>query len=236
MDLDVIYNVDCVAGLKKLPDESVDLIITDPPYRITSRGNAGNAGGMLTTKLSLAGKIFENNDIDIEDYLPEFYRVLKPDTHCYIMCNNVNLTHFLEVIDESEFHFVKCLIWDKQNKIMGKYYMNSFEYILFLRKGADKAINNCGTPDLLSIPNIKNKDSNGSNIHDSQKPVALFQILIENSSNKGDVVLDAFMGSGTAALACMRSGRHYIGYELDKKYYDLIVSRIDTEQRQYSLF
>lgn len=237
MELDIIYNRDCLEGLKELPDESVDLIVTDPPYRITSRGNCGNAGGMFKDDLTLQGKIFNNNDIDIEDYLPEFYRVLKQDSHCYIMCNNINLIHFLKVIDDSEFYFIKNLIWDKQNKIMGRLYMGCYEYIIMLRKGGgQRQINDCGTPDLLSIPNVKSKDSNGNNIHDSQKPVALFQILIENSSNRGDVVLDTFMGSGTTALACIRSGRRYIGYEVDKKYYDLSLCRIDTEQRQVVLF
>ena len=135
IELNKIYNEDCLVGMKKIQDASVDLIATDVPYRITSRGNAGSSGGMMKKDLSMKGKIFEDNDIKIEEYLPEFYRILKEKSHCYIMCNHINLTHFLKVIDESNFHFIKCLVWVKDNKIMGSFYMNQFEYIIMLRKG-----------------------------------------------------------------------------------------------------
>ena len=69
IELDHIYNCDCLQGMKDIPDGSVDLVATDVPYRITARGNAGNAGGMMQKKLSMQGKIFEHNDIDIEQYL-----------------------------------------------------------------------------------------------------------------------------------------------------------------------
>ena len=236
MELDKIYNVDCLIGMKDIPDGSVDLIVTDVPYRVTARGGNGNSGGMMKNRIYNCGKVFDHNDIDILDYLPEFYRVLKDGTHCYIMCNHVNLIHFLKVIDDSDFHFTKCLIWDKQRKIMGTYYMNQFEYILFLRKGTNRPINDCGSSDIISIPNIKPKDRNGNNIHDSAKPVALFQHLILNSTNAGDTVLDPFMGSGTAAIACINTERKYIGFEIDGKYYNTCIRRIKDTYRQGDLF
>ena len=217
--------------LRSLPNESIDLCVSDVPYAVTARGNAGNSGGMLQKDIYNSGKVFEHNSIDIEEYLPELYRVLKDGSHCYLMCNHVNLVHFLKVIDESDFHFIKCLIWNKQNKIQGTFYMNCFEYIIFMRKGKAVPINDCGRGDILSIPNIKTKKANGENIHDSQKPIALMQILIENSSQKGDLVLDPFMGSGTTALACIRAQRHYIGTEIDKDYFDIIQKRIREEKK-----
>ena len=141
----------------------VDMIFTDPPYRVTARGNAGNSGGMLQKSINRKGKVFEYNNIEIEDYLPKFYKILKETGHCYIMTNHKNLTHFLKVIDEWRdenghgFNFIKCLIWDKSNKIMGQYYMNQFEYIIFLRKGRGVKINHCGTSDIISVPNKKTK-------------------------------------------------------------------------------
>lgn len=227
-----IHNVDCLEGMKQLPDESIDLIVTDPPYRITAKGSCGSMGGYWMTKEALSGKIFEHNDTDIEDYLPEFYRLLKDGSHCYIMTNNLNLPHFMDVINKSDFHFMKLLIWDKGNKICGRYYMGCYEIIIFLRKGSDRQINDCGASDLISIPNKKTKNEDGSNIHNSEKPIELMKYLIENSSNKNDIVLDPFMGSGTTALACMECDRQYIGYELDKKYFDLINKRIEEEKNQ----
>src|SRR5574344_811835 len=100
-----IYNADCIEGMKKMADNSVDLIVTDPPYRITSRGNAGNSGGMMQKKLSMKGKIFIHNDCNVKDWLPEAFRVLKDGSHCYIMCNHINLREYLNVSNEVGFHF-----------------------------------------------------------------------------------------------------------------------------------
>lgn len=213
--------------------KSVDMIFTDPPYKVTSRGNAGNSGGMLQKDINKKGQVFTHNNIEIEDYLPKFYKVLKETGHCYIMTNHKNLTHFLKVIDEWKddetnegFHFIKCLIWDKGNKIMGQYYMSQYEYILFLRKGAGVKINNCGTSDLLSIPNKKTKGDDGKNIHDTEKPVELTDIMILNSSKEGETVLDPFMGVGGCGVSCEKLGRKFIGVELDEKYYDIAKSRM----------
>ena len=236
IELNKIYNEDCLEGMKRIPDGSVDLIATDVPYRITSRGNAGSSGGMMQKDLSMKGKIFEDNDIKIEEYLPEFYRILKEKSHCYIMCNHINLTHFLKVIDESNFHFIKCLVWVKDNKIMGSFYMNQFEYIIMLRKGGAKIVNNCGISDVLMFANKKDKDKNGQNLHDSQKPVGLFQTLISQSSKKSETILDPFMGSGTTAIAAIREKRNFIGFELNKEYYDKACKRIKLEQAQLTLF
>lgn len=211
------------------------MIFTDPPYKVTARGNAGNSGGMLQKKINRKGQVFEHNNIEIEDYLPKFYKILKETGHCYIMTNHKNLTHFLKVIDEwrdeeigGGFHFIKSLIWDKGNKIMGQFYMNQFEYILFLRKGAGVKINNCGTSDILSVANKKTKDENGKNIHDTEKPVDLCKILIENSSNENDTVIDPFMGVGACGVAAKQLNRKFIGIELDDTYFEIAKKRIEN--------
>lgn len=236
MEINKIYNCNFLDGVKDIPDKSIDLIVTDPPYKVTSRGCNGTMSGYWTNDKAKKGFIFDNNDIDIADYIDEFYRVLKEDTHCYIMCNHLNLPHFLDIITKSKFYYVKCLIWDKCNKICGRYYMNSFEYIIFLRKGKDRPINNCGTSDILRIPNTKTKNHDGTNIHDSEKPINLMKLLIENSSDKGDLVLDAFVGSGTTALAAKQLERNYICYEIDSNYHKIAEERINKDNNILSLF
>ena len=212
--------------MRTLEDESIDLIVTDPPYPTTSRGHAGNSGGMLQKEINKKGKVFEHNNIDCTEYAPEFYRVLKDGSHLYVMTNHINLIKMLNVFTDCGFHFIKSLIWNKGNKIMGQYYMSQFEYILFFRKGYGKKINNCGTADILSVPNKKTKDAKGKNIHDTEKPVELMKILIENSTQKGDIVLDPFVGVGSTALACIESERNYIGIELDENYYNIAKERV----------
>ena len=226
MELNKIYNVDCLEGMKLIPDNSVDLIVTDPPYRTTSRGSAGNSGGMLQKDINKKGKVFTHNNIDIETYAPECYRLLKDGSHFYIMTNHVNLIKMLNVCTDVGFHFIKSLIWDKGNKIMGTFYMSQFEYILFFRKGKGVKINNCGTSDILNVPNIKTKDENGENLHDTEKPVELMKILIENSSKENEIVLDPFVGIGSTAIACINTNRNYIGFELDKTYFEVAQKRI----------
>lgn len=132
----------------------------------------------------------------------------------------------LNTFTNAGFHFIKSLVWDKGNKIMGQYYMSQFEYILFFRKGKGIRINNCGTSDILSVKNIKTKGEDGRNLHDTEKPVELMQILIENSSKENDVVIDPFMGIGTTGIACLNTNRKFIGIEIDNKYFGIAQSRL----------
>lgn len=222
-----LINGNAIDFMKTLENESVDLIVTDPPYKVTARGNAGNSGGMMQSKLSMQGKIFKHNDIKPIEYIPEFYRLLKDGSHCYIMTNHVNLQEMLNTATECGFHFIKSLIWNKGNKIMGQFYMSQFEYILFFRKGKGKKINKCGTADILNVPNKKTKGEDGKNIHDTEKPVELMKILIENSSQEGELVLDPFLGVGATAMACKELNRDYIGVELDEKYYNIACKRVN---------
>lgn len=222
-----LMNDDAIKTLKSLKSECIDLIITDPPYKVTARGNAGNSGGMLQKKLSMQGKIFEHNDVKPIEYIPEFYRILKDGSHCYIMTNHVNLQEILNVATECGFKFIKSLIWNKGNKIMGQYYMSQFEYILFFRKGKGKKINKCGTADILNVPNKKTKGEDGKNLHDTEKPVELMKILVENSSQENEIVLDPFMGIGSTGMACKELRRHFLGIEIDEKYFNIAKERID---------
>ena len=230
-----IYNENFLDGVKRIDDSSIDLICTDPPYRVTTRGCYGTTGGMLKSDLCLKGKIFEHNDIDISEYAGELFRILKDKTHLYIMCNHINLIEYLNELSKVGFHFTKSLIWRKPNKIMGRYYMSEFEYILFFRKGGERVINNCGTADILDVPFKKNK-IDGKNIHDTQKPIELMEILIGNSTDEGETVLDPFMGSGTTAIACRNTKRNYVGFEIDKTYCDMANKRVEAYMKQQTIF
>ena len=226
-DSGVIFNHDMKYILEEMNKSKieVDCIVTDPPYKTTSRGNAGNSGGMLQKDINRKGQVFKHNDISIEKWLPLCYDILKESGHCYIMTNHKNLHNYLYAAEKVGFHFIKSLIWDKGNKIMGQYYMSQFEYILFFRKGKGVRINNCGTSDILSVPNKKTK-VDGKNIHDTEKPVDLMKILIENSTQEGEKVLDPFMGVGAACIAAKSTNRKFYGIEIDENYYNIALKRI----------
>lgn len=223
-----LYNGDCLEIMKDIPDKSIDMIVTDPPYKTTSRGGTGNSGGMCKREIFSKGQVFKHNDVKMRDYMPELFRLLKEGSHFYIMTNHKNLYEMLTVAQDVGFYFTKSLIWNKGNKIMGQAYMSQFEYILFFRKGKFKKINYCGTADILDVPNKKTKGKDGKNLHDTEKPVDLMKILIENSSDDGDIVLDPFMGVGSTGLACKDLGRNFIGIEIDKNYFSIAKDRIEN--------
>ena len=119
----MLFNQDIIKILPHIEESTIDLIVTDPPYKTTARGTSGTMGGYWKTDIAKSGKIFNNNDISCKDYLNEFYRILKDKSILYIMCNNVNLQEMINEGTKAGFHFVKSLIWEKGNKICGKYYM-----------------------------------------------------------------------------------------------------------------
>lgn len=228
-----IYYGNALELIKSIPDSSIDLVVTDPPYKVTARGNSGNTGGMLAKKIYMQGKVFVENDVKISDFASELYRVLKQQTHCYVMCNHINLKPYLNELERVGFKITKVLIWDKGNKINGQYYMGQVEFIIFCRKGKAKRVTDCGVSELISIPNKKTKRKDGTNYHDTEKPVALMQLLIEQSSEVGQVVLDPFVGIGSTAVACVKTGRSFIGYELDQEYYTIALARVEKLKRKF---
>ena len=222
-----MYNLiqgDCLEQLKQMNSNSIDLICTDPPYTVIGGGHekglAHRYNGSILEKND--GKIFKHNDISPEEYLPELYRVLKNDSHFYIMTNNLNLQKMLNVCDDVGFKFHNLLVWKKNNITANRWYMKNLEYILFFRKGKAKAINN-----MSSCQTIEVNNKMGNKLHPTEKPVELMKVMIENSSSENDLVLDPFMGSGSTGMACLETNRNFIGIELDLKYYDIAKSRIE---------
>lgn len=221
--------------LKDLDDESIDLVVTDCPYKIVQGGGTivprkdecsgiFNRRNVFIQENIKTGKLFDNNDIKFDDWLPKIYRVLKNNTHCYIMINGRNLCELQTIAEKVGFKFQNLLVWDKGNVTPNKYYMQGCEYILMLRKGKAKNINNMGTSNILRIPNII-----GNKLHPTEKPVDLMKTLIENSSNENDIVLDPFMGVGSTGIACMNLNRNFIGFELDSKYFNIAKERLELD-------
>jgi len=221
VELNKIYNEDFL--LNSLPDNCVDLVVTDPPYKCISGGHEKGLSykhiGSITQKND--GKIFEHNDILPSSWIPEVYRVLKPDSHCYIMVNTLNLELFLQISRESGFKLHNVLVWEKQNCLPNRWYMKNCEYILFLRKGKAKPINYMGSKTVHQFVNPQ-----GNKLHPTEKPIDLMELYIANSSIEQGIVLDPFMGSGTTAIACINTNRNFIGFELDTTYCGIANKRI----------
>ncbi|MCR5020070.1 site-specific DNA-methyltransferase, partial [Ruminococcus sp.] len=215
----VLAHADAKTILNKLKTESFDMILTDPPYRVISGGTGGKNApkGMLSKN---DGKIFDNNDIQFDEYIPECYRVLKPDRQAYFFTNFLNLQQLIEAVQRAGFKVHNLLVWLKNNATPNRWYMKNCEYVLFCYKGKAKAISNCGSKTVHQFDNIK-----GPKLHETEKPVELLKMYIENSTEEGEWILDPFAGSGSTMAASLLLNRKVFTCEIDKKYLNVIKTR-----------
>lgn len=217
---------DSIELMKNIPDNSIDLIVTDPPYKCISGGKPhrkDQPSGMLSKN---DGKIFKYNDISPEIWIPELYRVLKDNTQCYIMTNTINMENYLRICRECGFGLHSILCWKKNNATPSRWYMKNCEFTLFLRKGKAKTINNIGSKMIHEFDNII-----GNKKHPTEKPVKLMEYYIANSSNEQDTILDPFMGVGSTGVAAINLNRKFIGIEIDENYFKIAKDRIKIEKR-----
>ena len=219
---------DCLERMKEIPDKSVDLVVTDPPYKVITGGRKSgfshNTGNIF--KDSEDGKIFKFNEIDFRLWAAECFRLLKDKTHFYTFTNNLNLSETLVICDEIGFKFHNLLLWKKNNVLTNRWYMKNCEYILFFRKGKSKVINNPSTKQIIEINNPRNKS------HPVEKPFDLMEVLISNSSMENDLILDPFMGTGATGMACKNLKRNFIGIEKDKAYFRIAKERIRNHKNE----
>ena len=221
-----LLNDDCLTILKDISTNSIDLVITDPPYKLNK-----TTGSMTSSSKSdrwqgnlRAGDKTANitNVIQFSEWLPEIYRVLKENSHCYVWVNDKNLVDLCNEAEKVGFRLHNILVWKKNNCTPNRWYMKNCEFIVFLHKGKSFPIKNLGDAQLFECDNINGKDK----LHPTQKPITYLERLILNSSNELDIVLDPFMGSGSTGVACINTNRKFVGIELDNTYFEIAKNRI----------
>lgn len=229
----LLLNNDCFKALKEIPDNSVDLILTDPPYNIA--------------KYSTGNLLFDwrsdiNNDLaewDLEELKPaelvdEFKRILKPTGNIFIFCSYNIIGEYHKAFD-SEFDTFQFMVWHKTNPVPNfrkSSFLNSCELIVACwNKGHTWNFTN--QRDMhnfiesgICMGSERIKDKNGKNLHPTQKPVSILKKIINIASNENDVVLDCFNGVGSTGEAAMSLQRRYIGIEIDKTYYAATEKRL----------
>ena len=189
-----------------MPTESVDCIATDPPWTALDKHRAVGTTTRLTTR-----SWFETRDIDRE-LLAQMSRVLKKGRHMYIFHPALNedtiktMAKLSKWVEEVGLTFKKALVWDKQSMGMGYTYRYQHELVCFLAKGKARKLNNLGISDVLPYKRVGKKNQ----VHDCQKPVELLNLLIKQSTDKGELVADFFAGSGSTGEACKELGRSYV--------------------------
>ncbi len=198
---------DAVDWLKTLDDESVDLLVTDPPYEsLEKHRKIGTTTRLKVSKGSSNQwfKIFPNDRFP--ELFKEIYRVLKKNSHFYLYCDQETMFIAKPLGEQAGFKFWKPIVWDKEKIGMGYHYRARYEFILFFEKGKKK-LNNLGIPDVLSSPRIRGG-------YPTEKPVDISKILIEQSTVEGEIVVDPFFGSASVGEAALSTGRDFRGCDI----------------------
>lgn len=222
---------DATEWLEDVGSETVDLIVTDPAYSSLEKHRAKGT----TTRLSKS-KASSNAWFSVvpNSYFPEWFaqcfRILKPNTHLYVMCDQETMFAIKPMGEEAGFKFIKPIVWDKLKMGLGYHYRARYEFILFFEKGK-RRLNSLGvadvlefeddSPDILKVPRVS-----GGTFYPTEKPVGLMQTLISMSSAEGEIVLDPFCGSGSAGEAALRLGRRFSGCDLSGDATALTVARM----------
>lgn len=221
METNVIYNEDCIAAMKRLPKDSVDLVLTDIPYGEVNRESNG-----------LRELDRGNADIvtfDMQEMLSELYRVCKGSF--YLFCGMGQISEIHKYFATRGCN-TRLIIWEKTNPMPmnGQFtWLSGIEPCVFAKKSGATYNYNCRNT-VLRYPIAEPTG------HPTPKPINLMRELLMASSNPQDIVLEPFMGGGTTIVACIKEKRRYIGYELERKYYDIAKKRIQLELQQPTLF
>ena len=212
-----ILHGDCIELLPKIPDASVNSVITDPPYFL---GMTHNGQRGCFNDLAICKPFYEK-------LFAEYKRVLKPDGCVYFFCDWRSYAFYYPIM-YGILGVKNMLVWDKKSG-PGNFYSYQHELIIFTTKRNE--FNVKGTYSIISgIPAFCSgaKKTNGEKVHPTQKPVELIEKLITASTDVGGTVLDTFIGSGTTGVACINTGRRFIGMELEDNYFAIAENRIES--------
>lgn len=209
---------DAVEWLGSLRDGSVDLVVTDPAYESLEKHRA--VGTTTRLKRSRASsndwfEIFPN--ARFPSLFAELFRVLRKDSHLYMFCDQETMFVAKPLAEHAGFKFWKALVWDKELLGMGYHYRCRHELILFFEKGKRK-LSDLSIADVIRHPRVRGG-------YPAEKPVAISEILVRQSSEPGELVIDPFMGSGSVGVAATGLGRHFLGTDLCRE-------AVETTQRR----
>ena len=238
---------DCIEELKKIPDESVDLIFADPPYFMQTEGELLRTDGTKFLGVEDSWDKFESyNEYDKFCYkwLKECKRVMRKNASIWVIGSFQNIYRIGFIMQNLGFWILNDVVWSKPNAVpnfSGTRFQNSHETLLWCTKSKTaKYTFNYKTMKYLNknkqdksvwdisicIGSERIKGSDGKKVHSTQKPEKLLYKIILSSSKPDDIVLDPFFGTGTTGAVAKKLGRKYIGIEKEKKYIDVARLRI----------
>lgn len=242
IEIDNIYNMDCLEGMKQIPDRSVDLVVTDPPYwhkkspgkPYSERRQYKTSSKFSNSKLyNYNGNMIKGMSDFNDKCINTFMSALAPKMrimNAYIFCSETQVPYYAMWAENNKYMF-SILVWEKPLSIINKNrFSQNLEYIVRVYDYGT-ALNRVPQNELYNRVRKEKPVKGADKIHLTQKPVSIVSGFLLLSSNEGDTILDPFMGSGTTAIACIKEKRHFIGFELNKEYFDKAQKRIKIEQQ-----
>ena len=236
---------DCLEVMKDIPDKSIDLILTDPPYLISKKSGFNSGGAWNNAEDKRLQKTppktdfgeWDKKEIDFFIAFKEFYRVLKPSGTIVCFFDIWKMHYLKQIAEENKFKQFRLIRWDKTNPVPVNsklnYLSNATEYALTCVKGGKPTFHSEYNPGIFKYPICSGKERTE---HPTQKPLNLMQELLKIHTNDGDIVLDPFMGSGSTGVACKNLNRNFIGIELDENYFKIAEERIENYRCKENLF
>ncbi len=236
-----IYNKDCVSGMTDLIQSAitVDLVVADPPYVISRESNFHT---MKDRKNARTGTAFGawDEEFDNSNWIEKSFSVLKDGGSLIVFNDFKKVSDIIAIATKFGFEFKDVIVWEKTNPMprnRDRRYVPSLELMIwFVKKQKAKWTFNRQDSSYQSPVMRYASESGGAfkRYHPTQKPIKLIEEIIRIHSNSGDLVLDPFMGSGTTAISALNAGRNYVGYELDKSYFDVLTNRIAEHTSNHS--
>ncbi|HOL19897.1 MAG TPA: site-specific DNA-methyltransferase [Candidatus Hydrogenedens sp.] len=245
LEFNKIYNMDCIEGMKYISDNTIDLVITDPPFAIDFKAKRNNYHRTQSRVLEGYNEIPKEEYYDFtHKWMREVYRVLKDSGSMYVFSGWNNLKDILIVLDEIGFITVNHIIWKYQFGVVTKRkFVTSHYHCLYVCKNDEKRKffpysrygkeenDNDGSSlhymDKEDVWIIKREYWTGDQKTPTKLPAELIKKILMYSSEAGDIVLDPFLGSGQVAIVSKMMKRQYIGFEIVKEYYKFAKKRLD---------
>ncbi len=206
--------------LKSLDRNSVDLVLTDPPYAVSRKtGFSSVKNGVQRFAVSMDFGEWDHQQIDLSAFARETYRVLRRGGTAIIWYDLWKISTLYDALAEAGFKMLRLIVWNKTNPVPLNskciYLSNSREMAVVGVKGGSPTFNSAYDSGNYSHPIPRH---GGKRIHPTQKPLDLFRELVRKHSNPGDLVIDPFLGSGTTAVAALEEGRAFAGCDIDESY------------------
>ena len=242
-----IICADAFDEIKKLPNKSIDLVVTDPPYwHKKSPGKPYSERKQCKTKSAFSNSELYNYDCEMikgmsdfdDESINKFLDILQPKMkimNAYIFCSETQVPYYSMSAERNGYMFT-ILVWEKPLSIINKNrFSQNLEYIVRIYDYGT-ALNRVNNNEFYNRVKKYKPVIGNEKVHVTQKPISIFGEFIKLSSKEGDIILDPFAGSGTCCVSCIREKRNFIGFEITKKYFDIAQKRILNELNQKTLF